>query len=109
MKVIFAIGNPGAQYAKTRHNVGIHFAEWLLKKKSTTGSTGTNSKYIQYALQGNKTLLCISKVYMNESGKAISAFWKKNSSLTPQDFLIVQDDLEHRLRYARVKEGGSPE
>lgn len=44
---------------------------------------------------------------MNESGKAVHALLRKYPTLTPNDFLIVHDDLEHKIGNVRVKEGGS--
>jgi PTH1 family peptidyl-tRNA hydrolase len=43
---------------------------------------------------------------MNESGKAVHALLRKYPTLTPNDFLIVHDDLEHKIGNVRVKEGG---
>ena len=102
MKVIFGIGNPGSQYAGTRHNAGLIFIDWLLKSRVKAIATFKSTRYTQFTLPDNK-LICISHTYMNESGKAILSFKSKNPTLTVKDFLIVHDDLEHKIGNARVK------
>lgn len=76
MKIIFAIGNPGTQYSRTRHNAGVIFCEWVLAKTKPI-STYKSTRYVAYALP-NEKFICFSHTYMNLSGKAIESFAKKH-------------------------------
>ena len=53
------------------------------------------------------SFICLSKTYMNLSGQAVSAFFKKHPPLDRNRLIIVHDDLEHKFGNVRIKEGGS--
>jgi len=115
MKLIVGLGNPGKEYAGTRHNVGFDFVDILSKHPRLTApgeklSFKTNKKFqaeiteVQEA--GEKYILVKPKTFMNVSGKSVRAildFYKADT----QDLLVVADDLDLPLGMARVRLSGS--
>ena len=107
MKVIFAQGNPGNEYANTRHNVGfalldafarIHSAEFSEKAKF-------QADIAEISMNGEKILLVKPRTFYNETGRsarAIVDFYK----LSPNDILVAHDDLALPFGAIRVREKG---
>jgi PTH1 family peptidyl-tRNA hydrolase len=105
IRLVAGLGNPGAEYARTRHNIGFMVVDFLAYKaglaweKSSKGDAAT-------AKFGN-ALLVKPASYMNRSGHplhAIAQFFK----ITPQEILIVLDDFSLPLGRLRIREGGGP-
>lgn len=108
MKVLFALSNPpSAEFMWTRHNVGRLFVtEHLVKRYAFEIKEQKN--YNSYTLKSNpQIVICLTKTYMNLSGQAVSSFMRKHPEVTRTNFMVVHDDLEHRLGNVRIKEGGS--
>jgi PTH1 family peptidyl-tRNA hydrolase len=106
LKLIVGLGNPGPQYALTRHNLGfmvvdsVHgrhgFGSWQAKFDGML-STGT--------LHGDKVLLLKPMTYMNLSGRSVQAamaFYK----ILPADMWVVHDELDLPFGEHRAKLGG---
>lgn len=106
MQLWVGLGNPGAQYALHRHNVGfmtadviadVHsFSPW---KKQFQGWTAEGR------IGGQKILLLKPGTFMNESGRAIRAavdFYK----LPPEDVIVFHDELDLAPMKVKVKRGG---
>ncbi|XOV85856.1 MAG: aminoacyl-tRNA hydrolase [Pseudomonadota bacterium] len=107
LKLIVGIGNPGAQYADTRHNVGFWFLERLADRQGV--SFRDEKKFFgrtaSTLMQGTEIRLLIPTTYMNESGKAVGAmahFYR----IAPPEILIVQDELDLPIGVVRYKAGG---
>ncbi|WP_293267315.1 aminoacyl-tRNA hydrolase [Neptunomonas sp.] len=107
IQLIVGLGNPGSQYAKTRHNAGAEFVEQLAARQLT--SLQAEKKY--YGLYGKTTLnnqtihLLIPTTYMNLSGQSVSAlanFYK----IPPENILVAHDELDLPPGIARFKKGG---
>lgn len=107
IKLIVGLGNPGAEYAATRHNAGV----WFVKKVAARydGVLHAESKF--HGLSGainiahNNCQLLIPSTYMNCSGRAVQAvanFYK----ISPAAILIVHDELDFPPGVARFKFGG---
>lgn len=92
MKLIIGLGNPGLLYAKTRHNAGAMFIEWLAKNKLNCKSSSNSAKCQIFEANPNLAL-CIPSTYMNESGKALHALLRKYQNVIASDLIIVHDDL----------------
>ncbi len=106
MKIIAGLGNPGAQYAGNRHNIGFmavdalqhlpSFSPWARKFKAeiSEGEIG-----------GEKVLLMKPLTYMNLSGESVGEamrFFK----LAPADIIVIHDELDLLAGRARIKTGG---
>lgn len=106
LKLIVGLGNPGAQYAGTRHNAGEDFVEFLARRFS--GELKQDSKYFgrtgQIQLGTQAVKLLIPETYMNRSGQSVGAlagFFK----IQPEEILIAHDELDlppgiNRLKFA---------
>lgn len=110
MKLIVGLGNPGREYANTRHNVG--FAIVLSFKFQVSGFSGWqfnkkfNAEISEEKIDGKKIILLRPMTFMNESGRAVAAaarFYK----IKPADILIIHDDIDLPLGKIRIKQGGS--
>jgi len=106
MKVIFAQGNPGRQYATTRHNVGFIILEALADGVNFSPKPKFLAEIAETQIAGEKVLLVKPQTFYNETGRsarAILDFYK----LTPADLLVVHDDLALPLGTLRIREKGS--
>ena len=105
IRLIVGLGNPGAEYNRTRHNVGFNVVEFLAAE---WGLTWQHSKS-WHALwaKGEKAILVKPTNYMNRSGEALSAvtgFYK----IEPAEILVVLDDMALELGRLRLRmEGGT--
>ncbi|MGL4942666.1 MAG: aminoacyl-tRNA hydrolase [Thermoguttaceae bacterium] len=108
MKLVVGLGNPGREYSQTRHNIGyIVLAE--LASRWGAGErprTKFHADTLDVTVQGEKVLLLCPTTYMNRSGLAVgeaAAFYK----LTPNEVLVVGDDMDLPCGQLRFRERGS--
>ncbi|UBV44063.1 aminoacyl-tRNA hydrolase [Deinococcus taeanensis] len=109
MKLIVGLGNPGSQYAQTRHNVGWLVLDELARRAGAAWRReGKDAEVAEVRLGpgvGVKVLLVRPLTFMNASGKAVAplvSFYK----LSGEALLIVQDDLDSPFGLLRVRLGG---
>ncbi len=105
-KVIIGLGNPGGQYARNRHNVGFMVLEALAREASGKWSPYLLSRACRIELNGSQVLLAEPLTFMNHSGKAVDALLSALRR-TPQDLLLIVDDLNLPLGRIRIRERGS--
>lgn len=107
IKLVVGLGNPGAEYADTRHNAGQIFVEELARIH--LGNLSPEAKF--YGLADRVTVnsrdlrLLVPTTFMNLSGKAVAAvtqFFK----IEPEEILVVHDELDLAPGVARLKVGG---
>ncbi|MFQ6372183.1 aminoacyl-tRNA hydrolase [Shewanella sp. YIC-542] len=107
IKLIVGLGNPGAEYAQTRHNAGAWYVEQLARLHGS--SLTADSKY--YGLTARITIkardvrLLVPTTYMNLSGKAVGAlagFFR----IAPEEILVAHDELDMPPGIAKFKQGG---
>ena len=118
MKLIVGLGNPGAKYEKTRHNLGFMVVENFLKAYTPVKETSWDNKEkfksliaeIEWNSRKQKSLekiiLAKPKTYMNNSGMAVSLlarFYK----VKPEDIWIVHDEIDLPLGSMKIRLGGS--
>lgn len=99
IKIIIGIGNP-PQYARTRHSVGQSFIDFL------SSSLTRSDKLKGYIGSYQNILLYKSLSYMNLSGPPIKQLLS-HYDLTPQQILVVHDDLDLVPGKVKIKKGGS--
>ena len=100
--LIVGLGNPGREYARTRHNVGAEAVELLASRRNTNLKL-SRSKAIVAEL--GSVVLAVPTVYMNESGEAVGSLARKYA-VTPDQIVIVHDELDLEPGVLRVKVGG---
>lgn len=108
MKLILAQGNPGAQYAKTRHNVGFFMLDALAEKWGVTFSEKPkfNALIAETTREGEKVLLVKPLTFYNETGQTarkLTDFYK----LAPEtDVLVIYDELALPFGVIRTRPNG---
>jgi len=107
MKVIVGLGNPGAKYYGTRHNIGFEVIDYLAKAPAVGAFRSAFSAQVAEATEADeKILLMKPETFMNLSGRSVRAivdFYK----LTTADVLVVCDDFNLPLGKLRVRANGS--
>ncbi|MGI9255128.1 MAG: aminoacyl-tRNA hydrolase, partial [Thermomicrobiales bacterium] len=107
MKIIAGLGNPGREYAKTRHNLGFMVVVELARRAGATGwKTRFKAELLDIVIGGEKIVLVKPQTYMNLSGHAIreAAAWYK---VPRQDVLVILDELDIPFGATRMRPGGS--
>src|SRR5580704_10386400 len=107
MKLITGLGNPGAEYAGTRHNVGYEVVEILARQhRIAVAKRNFKAVYGEGAIGVERVLLARPMTYMNNSGEAVAAlagYYK----LGPEDIVVIVDDLNLPLGRIRLRFKGS--
>ena len=106
--LVVGLGNPGRDYAGTRHNVGFMLADHLAKKWRGTWTMEKkfSSRIAKVEYAGRKVILCQPQTYMNASGEAVGAI-SRFYRLIAQQILIVVDDADLPLGQIRMRPSGS--
>jgi peptidyl-tRNA hydrolase, PTH1 family len=107
IKLLVGLGNPGQDYAKTRHNAGFWFLDVLATQTDATLSAETklHADVAKIDIAGQRVLIAKPKTYMNKSGQAVIAllnFYK----LVPEQMLVAHDELDLAPGTARLKFNG---
>ncbi len=108
MHLIVGLGNPGSEYARTRHNAGFAVLERLAERRRGKWRLEKKFNALLARVEGpqGKTLLCQPQTYMNSSGEAVRAL--VDYFQVPQDsLLVVVDDADLPLGELRLRPGGS--
>ena len=109
MKLVVGLGNPGDEYAKTRHNVGWLFLEYLEEKygfKINNKIKAADSMVGQTYINNEKVVFAKPLTYMNLSGNAVQKL-KKWYNLEDKDIIIIFDDIDIPFGECRYKLNGS--
>jgi PTH1 family peptidyl-tRNA hydrolase len=107
MKLIIGLGNPGSKYETTRHNVGFMVIDLIADMLNADFKTTKHRALVaEGRLDGEKVLLVKPQTFMNLSGEAVLAIqsWFK---LSPQDVIVIYDDLDLAVGRLRIREKGS--
>lgn len=106
-RLIVGLGNPGEEYAGTRHNVGFWVVSLLARRHGIALKTHRyHSRLGIGTVAGVGVVLAQPMTYMNRSGEAVKALLKAYS-LTPAQMLVVYDDVALRLGTLRMRPSGS--
>lgn len=104
MKLIVGLGNPGANYEKTRHNVGFLILDNYLK--SEKWKEKFNALYVEKNVNGEKVLFVKPLTFMNLSGDAVIKF-VNYYDIEVSDILVIQDDLDMDFGKFKLKVNSS--
>lgn len=106
--LVVGLGNPGSEYASSRHNVGFMVVGKLLGSLpgSFTESHVADSRLFAGRFRGRSLHLQLPQTYMNESGRAVAGICRK-LNLAPGEVLVVSDDLDLPAGALRLRRGGS--
>ena len=107
MKIIAGLGNPGAEYAHTKHNVGFMLVDMLAEKLGAASwKEDFFSALTEVRIGGEKVFLVKPLTYMNNSGEALGpmlSYYK----LDVDDLVVVHDDMDIPAGMVRVRRKGS--
>src|SRR5690606_10632777 len=104
--LIIGLGNPGSEYAGTRHNAGFSVVEAFVAKHGETFRSDRLADVAEVKWRG-KIFVCIKPTtYMNLSGKAVK-YWMDKEKIPLERTLTVVDDLALPLDRVRLRAGGS--
>ena len=107
ISLIVGLGNPGAKYEATRHNVGFWFVDELARRANT--SFRSEAKFFgevcRISINQKECWLLKPTTYVNRSGQSISAF-ARFYRLAPDEILVAHDDLDLPPGACRMKKGG---
>ena len=105
-KLVFGLGNPGAEYQNTRHNIGFLVVDELAKRYGVQWRHKFNSQYSDFIDRGIKVTLIKPLTYMNLSGNAV-AQWVNFYKISLDNILIVVDDISLPFGAVRFRKKGS--
>ncbi len=94
--LIVGLGNPGAKYEDTRHNIGFRVLEQLSDRWEEQG----NAEFSRIRHRGKQITLIKPTTFMNLSGKAVR-YWLAKENIPKENMLVVVDDLH--LDFARIR------
>lgn len=107
MKLIVGLGNPGREYVHTRHNAGFEVMDAIADAVSADISQKKFKALIDKVRIGNESVLLMKpQTYMNNSGEAVRAAMDFYH-LTPQDLLVIYDDMDMPVGRLRLRQKGS--
>ncbi len=107
MALVVGLGNPGAPYERTRHNVGWRVIERLVRRWDAHAEPGSPPyRAWSAALEGRDIHLLTPPTYMNLSGEALTA-WTERHGLEPGALLVVTDDVYLPFGALRLRRSGS--
>ena len=106
MRLIIGLGNPGAQYEHTRHNVGFRVVDGLAAHYGWKWERRGRAMLASGMIGHEKVVLIKPLTYMNNSGEAVGELvhWYK---LQPEDILVIYDDLDLPTGKVRLRAKGS--
>ncbi len=106
-RLIVGLGNPGREYAKTRHNIGFLCVDALARRWGLVFSRRrARAEVAEGQACGQRVILAKPQTYMNESGTAVRGLLKL-TDLAPSDLLVIADDLDLPFGRLRLREKGS--
>ena len=106
-RLIVGLGNPGREYAHSRHNVGFWCLNRLARRHGIAfSSRGRLAAAGEGRLAGQPVILAKPRTFVNLSGRAVSHLLQRHR-LSPQQLLVVCDDLDLPLGHVRIRARGS--
>jgi len=108
LHLIVGLGNPGAEYTKTRHNAGFLLVEKLAARWRADWKSERkfDARVARIKRNGRRVLLCQPRTFMNSSGEAVGALMNFYR-LPLKQLLVVVDDADLPLGQIRLRAGGS--
>jgi PTH1 family peptidyl-tRNA hydrolase len=105
--LVVGLGNPGPQYAKTRHNIGFMVADLLAGRIGGQFKVHKRSgaEVVTGRLGSRPVVLAKTRCYMNESGRQVGPL-AKFYSVGPADIIVIHDELDIDFGKIRLKLGG---
>ncbi len=104
--LVTGLGNPGAEYFHTRHNIGFDVLDHMARHAEVFFSTERYGDVARLKIRGRQVLLLKPNTFMNLSGKAVN-YWLQLEHISLQHLLVVTDDLALPTGTLRMRLKGS--
>lgn len=104
--LVVGLGNIGAEYAETRHNMGFMALDSWAKETDAIFQSGRYGSTAEVSFKGRKFTLLKPSTYMNLSGKAVR-YWINELKLPIENLLVISDDLNLPFGTIRLRKSGS--
>lgn len=104
--LIVGLGNIGAEYVNTRHNIGFKIVDYVASKQGVSFETAKLGAVAEFTLKGRKLILLKPNTYMNLSGKAVH-YWMQKENIAKENILVITDDLNLAFGTIRIKGKGT--
>lgn len=104
--LIVGLGNIGAAYDATRHNIGFDIADAMVIKHNGSFKTEKLAMRSEIKYRGKPTIVIKPTTYMNLSGKAVH-YWMEKEKIDQEHIMVLVDDLALPIETLRLRSGGS--
>ena len=104
--LIIGLGNPGAEYENTRHNIGFRVVDTMAEAHGGTFSTERHGMVSTVRFKGRTLVLLKPNTFMNLSGKSVR-FWMDSEKIPVDRILVITDDLNLDFEIIRLRAKGS--
>ena len=104
--LIVGLGNVGAEYDNTRHNIGFSVLDLLASEQSTSFSIKRQAEITRFNNKGRQFILVKPTTFMNLSGKAVN-YYMQSEKIAPENILVITDDLALPFGALRMRTKGS--
>jgi peptidyl-tRNA hydrolase, PTH1 family len=104
--LIVGLGNIGAEYVNTRHNIGFKVVDRIAQQEGASFETAKLGAMAKVSVKGRTLFLLKPNTYMNLSGKAIK-YWLDQEKIPMENLLVITDDLNLPFGTIRIKAKGS--
>jgi peptidyl-tRNA hydrolase, PTH1 family len=105
---VVGLGNPGAEFERSRHNLGAEVVELLASRRGhrLRPEKGTRARAAPTRLEHELVVLAVPQTYMNESGLAVSSLMRRFRVPGTDRLVVVHDELDLPTGKVKVKVGG---
>lgn len=105
--LIVGLGNPGREYEGTRHNVGADAITVLAERHNEKLRAGRDTALVaETRIADHKVVIAFPITFMNNSGQAVGAMWRRYRLTDPQRLIVIHDELDLPPGTVKVKQGG---
>ena len=104
--LIVGLGNIGAEYADTRHNIGFRVLDALAEASNVSFTAGRYGSTATLRYRGRTVILLKPSTYMNLSGKAVR-YWLEQENIPIENLLVISDDIALPFGELRMRKKGS--
>lgn len=103
--LVAGLGNPGREYANTRHNVGFMVVDELARRHGGTFRSKFSGDLSELRIDGHRVALLKPQTYMNESGRSVQPA-TKFFKVEPESLLVVHDEVDLEPGRLQARHGG---
>jgi len=104
--LIIGLGNPGAEYQNTKHNIGFKVLDKLASLSNASFSIDRHANVCEIMFKGRKLILVKPNTFMNLSGKAVR-YWMQITKVESNNLLVITDDISLDFGVLRLRKKGS--